>query len=65
MPLSNVLGRLQDTSAQIRVRGAMFLLLLLVLAAQEFGLGAAMALLLTVFILVFTIAQLALTRDRT
>lgn len=32
---------------------------------QEFGLGAAMALLLTVFILVFTIAQLALTRDRT
>ena len=32
---------------------------------QEFGLGAAMALILTVFILVFTIAQLALTRDRT
>jgi len=32
---------------------------------QEFGLGAAMALVLTVFILVFTIAQLALTRDRT
>ncbi len=32
---------------------------------QEFGLGAAMALLLTVFILVFTVAQLALTRDRT
>jgi raffinose/stachyose/melibiose transport system permease protein len=31
----------------------------------EFGLGAAMALVLTVFILVFTIAQLALTRDRT
>jgi Kef-type K+ transport system membrane component KefB len=40
MPLSKVLVRLQDTSAQIRVRGAMFLLLLLVLAAQEFGLGA-------------------------
>jgi Kef-type K+ transport system membrane component KefB len=39
-PLSKVLERLQDTSAQIRVRGAMFLLLLLVLAAQEFGLGA-------------------------
>ena len=32
---------------------------------QEFGLGAAMALVLTVFILVCTIAQLALTRDRT
>jgi raffinose/stachyose/melibiose transport system permease protein len=32
---------------------------------QEFGLGAAMALILTVFILVCTIAQLALTRDRT
>jgi raffinose/stachyose/melibiose transport system permease protein len=32
---------------------------------QEFGLGAAMALLLSVFILVFAIAQLALTRDRT
>ena len=32
---------------------------------QEFGFGAAMALILTVFILVFTIAQLALTRDRT
>ena len=32
---------------------------------QEFGLGAAMALVLTVFILVFTIAQLTLTRDRT
>jgi Kef-type K+ transport system membrane component KefB len=40
MPLSKVLVRLQDTSAQIRVRGAMFLLLLLVLAAQEFGLAA-------------------------
>jgi Kef-type K+ transport system membrane component KefB len=40
MPLSKALVRLQDTSAQIRVRGAMFLLLLLVLAAQEFGLGA-------------------------
>ncbi|MFY9927763.1 MAG: sugar ABC transporter permease [Streptosporangiaceae bacterium] len=32
---------------------------------QEFGFGAAMALLLSVFILVFTIAQLMLTRDRT
>jgi raffinose/stachyose/melibiose transport system permease protein len=32
---------------------------------QEFGLGAAMALVLTVFILVCTIAQLMLTRDRT
>jgi raffinose/stachyose/melibiose transport system permease protein len=32
---------------------------------QEFGLGAAMALVLTVFILVCTIAQLALTKDRT
>jgi raffinose/stachyose/melibiose transport system permease protein len=32
---------------------------------QEFGFGASMALLLSVFILVFTIAQLALTRDRT
>jgi raffinose/stachyose/melibiose transport system permease protein len=32
---------------------------------QEFGLGAAMALMLSVFILVFTIAQLALTRART
>jgi Kef-type K+ transport system membrane component KefB len=40
MPLSKVLVRLQDTTAQIRVRGAMFLLLLLVLAAQEFGLAA-------------------------
>ena len=32
---------------------------------QEFGFGASMALLLSVFILVFTIAQLMLTRDRT
>jgi raffinose/stachyose/melibiose transport system permease protein len=32
---------------------------------QEFGFGASMALLLSVFILIFTIAQLALTRDRT
>jgi Kef-type K+ transport system membrane component KefB len=40
MPLSKVLVKLQDTSAQIRVRGAIFLLLLLVLAAQEFGLAA-------------------------
>jgi Kef-type K+ transport system membrane component KefB len=40
MPISRVLVRLQDTTAQVRVRGAMFLLLLLVLAAQEFGLAA-------------------------
>jgi Kef-type K+ transport system membrane component KefB len=40
MPLSRLLVRLQDTTAQVRVRGAMFLLLLLVLAAQEFGLAA-------------------------
>jgi Kef-type K+ transport system membrane component KefB len=40
MPLTKVLVRLQDTTAQIRVRGAIFLLLLLVLAAQEFGLAA-------------------------
>ena len=40
MPVSKVLVRLQDSSAQIRVRGAIFLLLLLVLAAQEFGLAA-------------------------
>ena len=32
---------------------------------QEFGFGAAMALLLSVLILVFAIAQQALTRDRT
>jgi raffinose/stachyose/melibiose transport system permease protein len=32
---------------------------------QEFGFGAAMALLLTAFILIFTVAQLTLTRDRT
>jgi Kef-type K+ transport system membrane component KefB len=40
MPVSKLLVRLQDTTAQIRVRGAMFLLLLLVLAAQQFGLAA-------------------------
>jgi Kef-type K+ transport system membrane component KefB len=40
MPVSKALARLQDTTAQIRVRGAMFLLLLLVLAAQQFGLAA-------------------------
>ena len=40
MPLSKVLTRLQDTTAQIRVRGAVFLLVLLVLAAQEFGVAA-------------------------
>jgi raffinose/stachyose/melibiose transport system permease protein len=32
---------------------------------QEFGFGAAMALLLSVFILIFAVGQLALTRDRT
>jgi raffinose/stachyose/melibiose transport system permease protein len=32
---------------------------------QEFGFGASMALLLSVFILIFTVAQLMLTRDRT
>ena len=32
---------------------------------QEFGFGAAMALMLSAVILIFTIAQLALTRDRT
>jgi raffinose/stachyose/melibiose transport system permease protein len=32
---------------------------------QEFGFGAAMALLLTVFILIFTVVQLTMTRDRT
>lgn len=40
MPVSKLLVRLQDTTAQIRVRGAMFLLMLLILAAQEFGLAA-------------------------
>jgi Kef-type K+ transport system membrane component KefB len=39
MPLARLLVRLQDTTAQIRVRGAMFLLMLLILAAQEFGLA--------------------------
>ncbi len=37
MPLSKLLVRLQDTTAQIRVRGAMFLLMLLIFASQEFG----------------------------
>jgi Kef-type K+ transport system membrane component KefB len=37
MPLSKLLVRLQDTSAQVRVRGSLFLLMLLILAAQEFG----------------------------
>ena len=40
MPLSKLLVRLQDTTAQIHVRGAMFLLMLLILAAQNFGLAA-------------------------
>jgi Kef-type K+ transport system membrane component KefB len=38
--VSKLLVRLQDTTAQIRVRGAMFLLMLLILAAQEYGLAA-------------------------
>jgi Kef-type K+ transport system membrane component KefB len=38
MRLSRVLIRLQDTTAQIRVRGAMLLLLLLVVLAQNLGL---------------------------
>ncbi len=38
MPISRVLVRLQDTTAQIRVRGAMLLLLLLVVLAQNLGL---------------------------
>jgi Kef-type K+ transport system membrane component KefB len=38
MPISRVLLRLQDTTAQIRVRGSMLLLLLLVVLAGQFGL---------------------------
>jgi Kef-type K+ transport system membrane component KefB len=38
MPISKVLLRLQDTTAQIRVRGAMLLLVLLVVTAERFGL---------------------------
>jgi Kef-type K+ transport system membrane component KefB len=38
MPISRVLTRLQDTTAQIRVRGSMLLLLILVVLAGEFGL---------------------------
>jgi Kef-type K+ transport system membrane component KefB len=38
MAISRVLIRLQDTTAQIRVRGAMLLLLLLVVLAQNLGL---------------------------
>jgi len=38
MRISKALLRLQDTTAQIRVRGAMLLLILLVVAAEQFGL---------------------------
>jgi Kef-type K+ transport system membrane component KefB len=38
MPISRVLLRLQDTTAQIRVRGAMLLLILMVVLAEQFGL---------------------------
>ncbi|MCI0345340.1 MAG: cation:proton antiporter [Chloroflexi bacterium] len=38
MPISKVLLRLQDTTAQIRVRGAMLLLVLMVVLAEQFGL---------------------------
>jgi Kef-type K+ transport system membrane component KefB len=38
MPISRVLTRLQDTTAQIRVRGSMLLLLILVVLAGQFGL---------------------------
>jgi Kef-type K+ transport system membrane component KefB len=38
--LSGTLRRLQDTTAQIRVRGAFFLLALFVVVAEEFGLEA-------------------------
>jgi Kef-type K+ transport system membrane component KefB len=38
MRLSSILERLQDTTAQIRVRGAMLLLLLMVVLAQHLGL---------------------------
>lgn len=40
MPISRVLLRLQDTTAQIRVRGAMLLLVLMVVLAEQFGLEA-------------------------
>jgi Kef-type K+ transport system membrane component KefB len=40
MAISKVLVRLQDSTAQIRVRGAMLLLILLVVAAEQFGLEA-------------------------
>jgi Kef-type K+ transport system membrane component KefB len=40
MAISRVLLRLQDSTAQIRVRGAMLLLILLVVAAEQFGLEA-------------------------
>lgn len=38
MPLSRVLVRLQDTTAEIRVRGAVLLLLAVVVLAERFGL---------------------------
>jgi Kef-type K+ transport system membrane component KefB len=40
MAISKVLLRLQDSTAQIRVRGAMLLLVVLVVAAEQFGLEA-------------------------
>jgi Kef-type K+ transport system membrane component KefB len=40
MAISKVLLRLQDSTAQIRVRGAMLLLVLLSVAAEQFGLEA-------------------------
>ena len=38
MPISKLLTKLQDTTAQIRVRGSMLFLLLLVVLAAQFGL---------------------------
>lgn len=38
MPISRVLTKLQDTTAQIRVRGSVLLLLILVVLAGQFGL---------------------------
>lgn len=40
MAIAKVLLRLQDTTAQIRVRGSMLLLILLVVLAEQFGLEA-------------------------
>jgi Kef-type K+ transport system membrane component KefB len=38
IPVENAFARLQDTTAQIRVRGSMLLLMLLVVLAERFGL---------------------------